>query len=131
MVDFAEIPLKLQLKEANCHIKDHLSRGWKYIHFLSPMFLWQFPTIMDNQISVEWDTITGLFDRSPVFPITLIDAEILDEWCANPSVWEVERSKQHSRHVLAMVCHMLALNHKGGPVIVYRVSFVYVPATQV
>ena len=33
---------------------------------------------MDNQISVEWDTITGVFDRSPVFPIMLIDAEILE-----------------------------------------------------
>ena len=56
---------------------------------------------MDNQISVEWDTITGLFDRSPAFPITLIDTKILDEW--------------HSRHVLAMVHHMLVVSHKGSP----------------
>ena len=130
MVDFIEIPLDLQLKEAHHWIKEHLEKGRKFSHFLSPMFLWQFPTIMDNQISVEWDTITNLFDRSPAFPITLIDTEILDGWCANPSVWEVERNQQHSRHVLAMVHHTLVVSHKGRPIIVFEVSFVYIPAHQ-
>ena len=52
-------------------------------------------------------------------PITLIDAEILDKWCTNPSVWVVERNQQHSRHVLTMVHHTLAVSHKGNPIIVY------------
>ena len=85
---------------------------------------------MENQISVHWDTITGLFDRSPSFPITLIDIKILDGWNANPSVWEVDRNHQHSRHVLAMVPHMLVVSHKGKPIVVYGASFVYIPAHQ-
>ena len=45
-------------------------------------------------------------------------------------MWEVERSRQHSRRVLAMVYHMLVVSHKGSPVIVYGASFVYIPAHQ-
>ena len=93
--------------------------------FLSPMFLRRFPAVMNNQISVQWDSITGVYDQVPVFPITLIDAEILDNWHAHPSVWEVERSQQHSQRVLAMVHYTLATGHKGSPVIVYGASFVY------
>ena len=130
MVDFVEILLELQLKEANRCIQEHFAKGRMYAQFLSPKFLRQFPAIMDNQISVEWNSITGLFDWVPTFQITLINATILDDWCAHPSVWEIERSKQHSRWVLAMVHHTLALNNKGSPVVVYGVSFVYVPATQ-
>ena len=130
MVDFTEISLELQLKEANRRIQDHLGKGWKCTQFFSPMFHWRFPAIKDNQISVEWDTITGIFDRSPAFPITLIDSKILDEWHAHPSMWEVERSQQHSRHVLAMVHHTLAVSHKGSPIVVYRASFVYIRAYQ-
>ena len=129
-MDFTEILLELQLREANCHIQSHLSKRWKYTQFLSPMFLWQFPTIMDNQISVQWDSITGVFDQVPVFPITLIDAEILDYWHTHISVWEVERSQQHSRHILAIVCYTLAASHKGSPVVVYRASFIYIPTHQ-
>ena len=55
---------------------------------------------------------------------------ILDGRHAHPSLWETEKNKQHCRCVLAMVRHTLALNHKGGPVVVYGASFVYVPATQ-
>ena len=131
MVDFTEIPLELQLKEANCCIQEHQRKGQKYAQFLLPMFLRWFPTIMDNQISVEWDSITGVFDRSPAFPITFIDAEILDEWHSHPSVWEVERNLQHSRCVMAMVHHMLVVSQKSSPVVVYRASFVYIPAHQV
>ena len=78
MANFSEIPLELQLKEAHCWIKDQLERGHKFIHFLSPSFLKWFPAIIDNQISVEWDTITSLFDRLPAFPITVIGTKILD-----------------------------------------------------
>ena len=85
---------------------------------------------MDNQISVEWDTTTSLFDRLPAFPIMLIDSEILDEWCANPSVWEVEKNRQHLRHVLAMVRHTLVVSYKGSPIVVYGASFMYIPAHQ-
>ena len=42
------------------------------------MFLRRFPAIMVNHISVNWDTIMGVYDRMPFFPITLIDMEILD-----------------------------------------------------
>ena len=62
---------------------------------------------MENQISVDWDCIMGIFDRAPIFPITLIDAEILDYWCAHPTMWEGACNMQHSRHVLAMVCYTL------------------------
>ena len=97
MADFAEIPLELQLREAHRQIQDHIVKLWKLAQFLSPIFLWWFPAMMDNQISVQWDTMTGLFDRSPIFPITLRDTKILDGWNANPSMWEVDRSHQHSR----------------------------------
>ena len=85
---------------------------------------------MDNQVSVEWDTITGLFERTPVFHITLIDSDILDLWHTNPSVWEVERNWQHSRHVLAMVHHTVAVSNRGAPVMVYGVSYMHIPAHQ-
>ena len=58
---------------------------------------------MDNQISVDWDTVTGTYDQVPLFPITLIDTKILDHWCAHPMVWEVAHNMQHSRWVLAIV----------------------------
>ena len=80
MVDFIRIPLDLQLKEAYHRIKGQLAKGQKFHHFLSPMFLCQFLAIMDNQILVKWDQITGLFDRSPRFPITMIDTDILYGW---------------------------------------------------
>ena len=85
---------------------------------------------MDNQISVDWDTITGAYDRAPLFPITLIDTEILDYWCANPTVWEVAHNLQHSRQVLAIVHHTLPEGNKGKPVVVFGASLVYIPACQ-
>ena len=94
------------------------------------MFLRRFPAIMDNQISVNWDTITGVYNRMPFFPITLTDAEILDDWSAHPSIWEVLSSLQHSRHVLAMVRYTLPSSYKGQPDIVFGASFL-IPAHQV
>ena len=126
MVDFTEIPLEIQLREANPHVQSHLGKGWKFTQFLSPMFLWQFPAIMDNQNSMQWDSIMGILDRAPAFPITLIDVQILDYWHVHPSVWEVERNQQHSRCVLAMVWHTLVVSHKGSPVMVYGASFAYI-----
>ena len=81
------------------------------------MFLQQFPVVMDNQISVDWE---------PLFPITLIDAEILDYWCTHPTVWEVARNMQHFQHILAMVCYTLASGPKGKPAVLYGASFVYI-----
>ena len=81
---------------------------------------------MDNQISVDWNTIMGVFDQAPIFPITLIDAEILDYWHTHPSVWEVACNLQHSQHVLAMVCYTLPSGHKGKPAVIYGASFVYI-----
>ena len=85
---------------------------------------------MDNQISVQWDSITGVFDWVPVFPITLIDVEILDNWHTHPLVWEVERSQQHSWCILAMVHYTLVTSHKGSPIVVYGASFIYIPTHQ-
>ena len=42
MAELTEIPLELQLKEANRQIKMHLSKGRKFQQFLSPMFLRRF-----------------------------------------------------------------------------------------
>ena len=89
MAELTEIPLELQLKEANRQIKMHASKGHKFQQFLSPMFLWRFPAIMENQISVDWNTVSGVYDRTPTLPITLIDTEILDDWFTCPSVWDV------------------------------------------
>ena len=114
MVELQEIPLKLQLREANRRITVHLSKGRKFQEFLSPMFLRRFPAIMDNQISVNWDTIT----------------EILHDWCAHQSVWEVPSKQQHSRRVLAMVRFTLPSSYKGQPAIVFRALFVLIPAHQ-
>ena len=97
MAELTEIPLELQLKEANHRIKMHLSKGRKFQQFLSPMFLWRFPAIMENHISVDWNTISGVYDRTPTLPITLIDTEILDDWFTCPSVWDVLSNLQHAR----------------------------------
>ena len=95
------------------------------------MFLQRFPAIMDNQISVNWDTIMGVYNRTPFFSITLIDAEILDDWSTHPSVWEVLSSLQHSWRVLVMVCYTLLSSYKGQPAIVFGVLFVLILAHQV
>ena len=81
---------------------------------------------MDNQILVDWDTITGAYDRVPLFPITLIDTEVLDYWCAHPTVWEVARNLQHSRWVLAIVRHTLPEGNKGKPAVIFGASLVYI-----
>ena len=130
MAELTEIPLELQLKEVNRRIKLHVSKGQKYQQFPSPMFLRRFPAIMENQISVDWNTITGIYDRMPTLPITLIDTEILDDWFAHPSVWEVLSNQQHIRHVLALVHYTLPVQHKGQPAIVFGVSFIFIPAFQ-
>ena len=95
------------------------------------MFLRRFLAIMDNHISVNWDTISGVYDRMPFFPITLIDTEILDDWCAHPSVWEVPSKQQHSQHVLAMVHYTLPSSYRGQPAVVFRASFVLILTHQV
>ena len=94
------------------------------------MFLQRFPVIMDNQILVDWDTVTGAYDWVPLFPITLIDTEILDHWCAHPTVWEMARNMQHSRQVLAIVRHTIPEGPKGKPAVIFGASLVYIPARQ-
>ena len=130
MAELTEIPLELQLKEANCWIKMHLSKGHKFQQFLSPMFLRYFPAIMENQITVDWNTVSGIYDRTPTLPITLIDTEILDDWFAHPSVWDVSSNLQHARCVLALIPYMLPTPYKGQPAIVFGASFVFIPAYQ-
>ena len=85
---------------------------------------------MDNQILIDWDTVMGAYDWTPLFPITLIDTEILDYWCAHPTVWEVVCNMQHSRQVLAIVCHTIPKGPKGKPAVIFRASLVYIPAHQ-
>ena len=130
MVELTEIPLELQLKEANHRIRMHLSKGRKFQQFLSPMFLRRFPAIMENHISMDWNTISGVYDRMPTLPITLIDTEILDYWFAHPSVWDVSSNLQHARRVLALICYTLPTPYKGQPAIVFGVSFVFIPTYQ-
>ena len=109
----------------------HLSKGRKFQQFLSPMFLQCFPAIMENHISVDWNTISGIYDRTPTLPITLIDTEILDDWFARPQVWDVSRDLQHARRVLALVHYTLLTPYKGQPAIVFGASFVFIPAYKV
>ena len=130
MAELTEIPLELQLKEANRRIKMHLSKGHKFQQFLSPMFLRCFLAIMENHISVDWNTISGIYDRMPTLPITLIDTEILDDWFSHPQVWDVLRDLQHAQHVLALVRHTLPTPYKGQPAIVFGASFIFVPTYQ-
>ena len=130
MAELTEIPLELQLKEANRRIKMHLSKGRKFQQFLSPMFLWRFPAIMQNHISVDWNTISGVYDRMPTLPITLIDTEILDDWFTSPSVWDMLSNLQHAWHVLALVRYTLLTPYKGQLAIVFGASFVFIPAHQ-
>ena len=125
-----EIPLELQLKEANRQIKMHLSKGHKFQQFLSPMFLQRFPEIMENQITVDWNTVSGIYNRMPMLPITLIDMEILDDWFTHPSVWDVSSNLQHARCVLAFVRYTLPTPYKGQPAIVFGVSFIFIPTYQ-
>ena len=117
MAELTEIPLELQLKEANHRIKMHLSKGRKFQQFLSPMFLRCFLAIMENHISVDWNTISGIYDRTPTLPITLIDAEILDDWFGCPQVWDVSCDLQHARRMLALVRYTLPTLYKGQPAI--------------
>ena len=130
MAELTEIPLELQLKEANRQIKMHTSKGRKFQQFLSPMSLRRFPTIMENQISVDWNTVSGIYNRTPTLPMTLIDTEILDDWFAHPSVWDVLSNLQHARRVLALVHYTLLTPYKGQPAIVFGASFVFIPAYQ-
>ena len=108
----------------------HLSKGHKFQHFLLPMFLRCFAAIMENLISVDWNTVSGVYDRMPTLPITLIDTEILDDWFACPSVWDVSSNLQHARHVLALVHYTLPTPYKGQPAIVFGASFFFIPAYQ-
>ena len=85
---------------------------------------------MDNQISVDWDTVTGAYDRAPLFPITLIDTEVLNYWCTHPTVWEVVHNLQHSQWVLAIVHHTLPEGNKGKPAVIFGASLVYILARQ-
>ena len=94
------------------------------------MFLRRFPAIMENELSIDWDTISGVYDRTPFFPITLIDMEILDDWAAHPSMWEVELKKRHPRRVLAMVRYTLPACYKGQVAVVFGASFVLIPSHQ-
>ena len=130
MAELTEIPLELQLKEANHQIKMHASKGYKFQQFLSPMFLRHFPAIMENQISVDWNTVSGVYNRTPTLPITLIDTEILDDWFTCPSVWDVLSNLQHARHVLAFIRYTLPTPYKGQPAIVFGASFIFIPAYQ-
>ena len=130
MAELTEIPLELQLKEANRRIKMHLSKGRKFQQFLSPMFLRRFLAIMENHISLDWNTILGIYDRTPTLPITLIDTEILDNWFGCPQVWDVLHDLQHARRVLALVRYMLPTPYKGQPAIVFGASFIFVPTYQ-
>ena len=130
MAELTEIPLELQLKEANRRIKMHLSKGHKFQQFLSPMFLRHFPAIMENQISVDRNTVSGIYNRTPMLPITLIDTEILDNWFAHPSVWDMSSNLQHAWRVLALVHYTLPTPYKGQPAIVFGASFVSIPAYQ-
>ena len=98
--------------------------------FLSPMFLRRFPAIMENQISVDWNTVLGVYDRTPTLPITLIDMEILDDWFACPSVWDVSSNLQHAQRMLAFVHYTLPTPYKGQPAIVFGASLVFIPACQ-
>ena len=130
MAKLLEIPLDLQLREAHRRIQAHQDKGCKFPEFLSPMLLWRFPAIMDNQLSIDWDTISGIYDRTPFFPITLIDKEILDDWATHPTVWEVEPKRQHSRRVLTMVRYTLLAHYKGQVAVVFGASFVLIPSHQ-
>ena len=130
MAELTEIPLELQLKEANRQIKMHFSKGHKFQQFLLPMFLRCFLAIMENHISVDWNTISGVYDRMPTLPITLIDTEILDDWFAHPQVWDVLCDLQHARRMLALVCYTLLTPYKGQPAMVFGASFVFVPTYQ-
>ena len=85
---------------------------------------------MDNQILVDWDTITGAYDWAPLFPITLIDTEVLDYLCAHPTVWEVAHNLPHSQQVLAIVRCTLPEGNKGKPAVMFRALLVYIPAHQ-
>ena len=94
------------------------------------MFLQCYPAIMDNRILVDWDTITGSYNRVPLFPITLIDTEVLDYWCTHPTVWEVACDLQHSQQVLAIVHRTLPEGNKERPVVAFGALLVYISACQ-
>ena len=94
------------------------------------MFLWCFPAIMENHISVDWNTISGVYDRTPTLPITLIDTEILYNWFDHPSLWDMSSNLQHARRVLALVCYTLPTPYKGQPAIVFGASFGFIPTYQ-
>ena len=85
---------------------------------------------MENQISVDWNTILGVYDRMPTLPITLIDTEILDNWFACPSVWDVSSNLQHTQRVLAFVHYTLLTPYKGQAAIVFGASFIFISAYQ-
>ena len=64
---------------------------------------------MDNQLSIDLDTILGIYDRMPFFLITLIDMEILDDWAAHPSVWG-----GGTKEAAPLVCAHYGALHNAG-----------------
>ena len=85
---------------------------------------------MENHISIDWNTISGIYDRMPTLPITPIDTEILDDWFTRPQVWDMSCDLQHARHMLALVCYTLPTPYKGQPAIVFGASFIFIPTYQ-
>ena len=98
------------------------------------MFLRRFPAIMDNHLTVDWNTIPGIYERMPMFPITLIDTQILDDWVLHPTLWDVPPKQRHQWWVLAMVHYTLpysqASSLKGSSPVVFGASFVIIPSHQ-
>ena len=92
----AEIPINLQLIEVRRRIGEYTKKGLVLTEYLSLLFLKYFPGLMDDMVS--WDSITSLFKRIGVLPIKLIDSDILNDWCACPSVWEGDKKDQHPQH---------------------------------
>ena len=130
MAELQEIPWELQQHEAHKRIAAYLTKGHKATEFLSPMFLRRFPGIMDSQFSVDWDTISGVFEWSPTFPVTLIDVGILDDWYSNPSVWDVPPKQQHPRCMLVLVRYTLPKGSDRKSAMVIGASFVFIPSRQ-
>ena len=69
-----EIPLELQLKEANRRIKMHLSKGRKFQQFLSPMFLWHFPRFMVLQTHLGQGSKIG---HAPISFVVLLLVQLI------------------------------------------------------
>ena len=120
-----ELPYEYQLDEIATRVNRFRADGIQPESYLMPTFLKYFPVAMEPGVlaNIKWNDISGLFDWSPVLPMTYVDNDVLLAM-SHQCVWDVELSASyHPRCSLAVVKLF-----PSAPV--YVLATIYIPTTQ-